>query len=179
MNKTIEAPLLINPATGKLDASRLRQLCLDLGAEDAGLVELERPALADQRDDIPWFFPVYVVAGSDAEAHVARRFPRKRTKQVSGGLRGRSIDRLLKGLRLVFQPGKAEGVNTVFHFTFTGTEQKQATIVIRDQKLRVEQGHVGTPDVHVTADSETWLGLGGEPRVTRNSLHATTLCRTP
>src|ERR1700730_11673070 len=40
-----------------LDAAWLRQLCLDCGADDAGLVEISRPALDDQRDDILHFFP--------------------------------------------------------------------------------------------------------------------------
>ena len=41
----------------KLDASWLRQLCLDCGADGAGLVEIERPALDEQRDDVLRFFP--------------------------------------------------------------------------------------------------------------------------
>ena len=40
-----------------LDAAWLRQLCLDSGADDAGLVEISRPALDDQRDDILQYFP--------------------------------------------------------------------------------------------------------------------------
>src|SRR5260370_25523985 len=40
-----------------LDAAWLRQLCLDCGADDAGLVEISRPALANQRDDILRSFP--------------------------------------------------------------------------------------------------------------------------
>src|SRR5947209_17780938 len=40
-----------------LDAAWLRQLCLDSGADDAGLVEVSRPALDDQRDDLRRFFP--------------------------------------------------------------------------------------------------------------------------
>ena len=32
----------------KLDAAWLRQLCLDCGADDAGLVEIARPAIDDQ-----------------------------------------------------------------------------------------------------------------------------------
>jgi len=35
-----------------LDAAWLRQLCLDSGAHDVGFVELERPALADERPHI-------------------------------------------------------------------------------------------------------------------------------
>ncbi len=40
-----------------LDAQRLRQLCIECGADDAGLVESERPALDDQRDVILKYFP--------------------------------------------------------------------------------------------------------------------------
>src|SRR5690348_1610871 len=41
-----------------LDAAWLRQLCLDCGADDAGLVEISRPALDNQRDDILRVFPL-------------------------------------------------------------------------------------------------------------------------
>src|SRR5437763_8661460 len=40
-----------------LDAACLRQLCLECGADDAGLVEISRPALDDQRADILRAFP--------------------------------------------------------------------------------------------------------------------------
>ena len=40
-----------------LDASWLRQLALDCGADDVGLVEISRPALDDQRADILRVFP--------------------------------------------------------------------------------------------------------------------------
>ena len=40
-----------------LDATWLRQLCLDCGADDAGLVEISRPALDNQRADILRSFP--------------------------------------------------------------------------------------------------------------------------
>jgi putative sterol carrier protein len=59
----------------------------------------------------------------------------------------------------VFQPGKSAGLKATYHFTFTGHEQRQATVVIKDQKMSVEQGHVGQPDLHVTADSQTWIGF--------------------
>src|SRR5690349_11098044 len=44
-------------APGPLEANWLRQLCRDAGADDVGLVEINRPALADQRADILRFFP--------------------------------------------------------------------------------------------------------------------------
>src|SRR5271166_4345688 len=107
---------------------------------------------------------VYVIAGSDAEEHVTRRFPHKKAKRVHNGLRPRSIQRFLSGLALTFQPGKAAGLQAVYHFSFTGKEQKQATIRIRDGTLQVQDGHQGKADLHVTADSETWLGLLAKER---------------
>jgi Fe-S-cluster-containing hydrogenase component 2 len=107
---------------------------------------------------------VYVVPGSDAEAHVARRFPQKTAKQVGNGLRARSIAMFLRGLSLTFQPGKAALLQAVYHFTFTGKEEKQATVTIRDGTLQVQDGHHGEAGLRVTADSETWLGFVAKER---------------
>src|SRR5437588_7308495 len=51
-----EHPVPADPPKS-LDAAWLRQLCLDCGADDAGLVEISRPALDNQRDDILRVFP--------------------------------------------------------------------------------------------------------------------------
>jgi hypothetical protein len=107
---------------------------------------------------------VYVLAESDAEAHVAKRFPAKRTKRVHNGLHPRSIDLFLRGLNLSFQRSRSAGLNAVFHFTFTGQEDRKATVTIREKTLRVEEGHHGTPDLHVGADSSTWLGFLAKER---------------
>src|SRR5436309_14615153 len=53
--KAAQAPAQSAPT--KLDADWLRQLCLDCGADDVGLVEISRPALDNQRDDILRYFP--------------------------------------------------------------------------------------------------------------------------
>jgi ferredoxin len=45
-----------NPSR-QLDAEWLRQLCLGAGADDVGFVEIDRPAIADQRRDILALFP--------------------------------------------------------------------------------------------------------------------------
>jgi alkyl sulfatase BDS1-like metallo-beta-lactamase superfamily hydrolase len=107
---------------------------------------------------------IYVVAGSDAEDHVARRFPHKKTKRVGNGLRPRTIGRFLSGLRLTFQRAKAAKLNSVYHFTFTGAEPKQATVTIREGTLQVQDGHQGIANLHVTADSQTWLGFLAKER---------------
>jgi epoxyqueuosine reductase QueG len=40
-----------------LDREWLRQVCLEAGADDAGLVEIDRPEIADQKTDIFWLLP--------------------------------------------------------------------------------------------------------------------------
>jgi ferredoxin len=102
---------------------------------------------------------VYVTPGSDAEAHVRRRFPNKKTKRVANGLVPDSVDTFLAGLRLTFQPGRAEGVRATYHFAFTGDETRAATVRIADGRLEVEDGLHGTADLRVTADARTWLRL--------------------
>jgi putative sterol carrier protein len=83
---------------------------------------------------------------------------------VDSGIRSTSIDGFLFGLKLLFQPGKAAGIQAVYHFTFTGKESKEATVSIRDGILKVEAGHQGEADLLVTADSETWLGFLAKER---------------
>jgi ferredoxin-NADP reductase/ferredoxin len=107
---------------------------------------------------------VYVVAGSDAEGHVKKRFKNKRVKQVGNALRPRTIRAFLDGLPHVFERNQSEGLDATYHFTFTGQEQRQATIVIRNKALQVEDGHVGVPSLRVTADTRTWLGFLAKER---------------
>jgi ferredoxin len=107
--------------------------------------------------------PVYVIPGSDAEAYVTRRFPHKRPRRVGGGRRPRSIRSFLFALPHLFQRHASAGLDAVYHFTFTGEEPAEATVVIRGETIRVEPGHAGRPDLHVRADGRTWLGfLAGE-----------------
>jgi len=101
---------------------------------------------------------VYVIPNSDAEEYVARRFPHKTAKRVSNGTAGQgSIRGFLRGLPLAFQRGKSEGLNATYHFVFTGKEEVKATVVIREKTLQVHGGHTGSPNLCVTADTETWL----------------------
>ena len=46
-----------SPKANIIDEEELRKLCLEVGADDVGFVELNWPELADQRDDILRFFP--------------------------------------------------------------------------------------------------------------------------
>jgi len=100
---------------------------------------------------------IYVVPGSDAEAHVRKKFPHKTIKDVGNGLRPRSVEGFLEALPIVFQRNQSVGLNATYHFTFTGEEECEGTVVIRDQTIQVQWGLVGAADMHVTADSQTWV----------------------
>ena len=69
--------------------------------------------------------------GSDAEAIAQRKFKNKTVKPVSNGLRPRSIAGLIDLMPYVFQPNQSRGLDATFHFTSTGAERREATIVIR------------------------------------------------
>jgi ferredoxin len=108
---------------------------------------------------------VYVVPNSDAEEYAARRFPNKHLKQVGNGLnRVRSIQSFLSGMPFTFQRNQSKGLDATYHFSFTGAEERRATVTIRDLKLEVIEGHVGKADIVVTADSRTWLGFLAKER---------------
>jgi len=108
---------------------------------------------------------VYVVPNSDAEEYVARRFPHKHARPVANGLnRVRSIPAFLNGLPLTFQRNRSKGLDATYQFTFTGSEEYRATIMISNQTLAVKDGHVGKADLQVTADSGTWLGFVAKER---------------
>ncbi len=107
--------------------------------------------------------PVYVVRGSDAEAHIQKRYPHKTVRHVRNSLRPRSIDALLQGMPLSFQRHAAGKLDAAYHFVFTGSEEVETTAVIRSGTLTIENGLHGRSNIKVTADAQTWLGfLAGE-----------------
>jgi len=102
---------------------------------------------------------VYVVPGSDAEDYVQRRFPHKTAKRISNGIRPGSVKSFIFAMPRVFQREQSDGLNATYHFTFTGSEEAKTTIVIKDKTIDVKDGHIGKPNLRVTADSLTWLGF--------------------
>lgn len=102
---------------------------------------------------------IYVIPGSDAESHAAKRFPHKQIKHVRNSLTPISITGFKYGLSLVFQRNQAKGFNATYHFLFTGQEFSQFTVTIANQACEVHDGLVGQPDLAVKADSKTWIGF--------------------
>jgi len=102
--------------------------------------------------------PVYVMPETDAKQYVEKKFPHKEVRLAGNTLRSRSLEGLFNGMSLVFQRGKAEGLDVCAHFVFEGREEGEMTVTIRDQKIDVARGLQGSPDVTVRADGDTWLG---------------------
>jgi Fe-S-cluster-containing hydrogenase component 2 len=104
--------------------------------------------------------PVYVITGSDAEAHVKRRFPHKRVRPARNTLQPRSVRGFFTGLPLGFQRNRATDLDATLHFRLHAESEAapvEATVVIRAQTLTVRDGLHETADVTVEADGATWL----------------------
>lgn len=100
---------------------------------------------------------VYVSKGTDAADHVARRFPHKTIRWVRPGALPTSVRDFLAGAPLSFQPGKANGLDAVYHFVFTGPQACEATMTVRNRRLAVREGLHGAANLKVTADGATWV----------------------
>lgn len=100
---------------------------------------------------------IYVVPGSDAETYVQKRFPHKSVKRVHNGIKPQSINGFLTGMRRIFQPGQAKGLNITYQFKFTGQEEREAIVTIKNQRVNVTDGTTKDADLVVTADSAAWL----------------------
>ncbi|MCF6283257.1 MAG: SCP2 sterol-binding domain-containing protein [Candidatus Polarisedimenticolaceae bacterium] len=100
---------------------------------------------------------IYVVPASDAESYVKRRFPLKKARAVGNGLRAGSISGFIMVLPRIFQRRQSKGIKAIYHFTFTGNEKVLATVTIKDETIKVIEGHIGKANLHVHADSKTWL----------------------
>ncbi len=102
---------------------------------------------------------VYVVAGSDAEAHVTKRFPHKKVRVVRSSLRPPSAVAFFRSMPLTFQRGPAKGWKARFHFELGGEDAARATVVIDDGALHVAHELVGEADVHVQCEGRVWLEI--------------------
>jgi Fe-S-cluster-containing hydrogenase component 2 len=88
---------------------------------------------------------LYVVKGSDAAEYAAKRFPHKKLRFVRSGLQVNSVESFLGGMRFVFQPGKAKGLNAVYHFIFSGAEARSVTVSIRNGRQMRAIGFASSP----------------------------------
>ena len=124
--------------------------------------------LKDKRESL------YVVRGSDAEAHARKRFPHKDLRYVGNSLRPSDLEGFVSGMPQVFQRGIAKKRDVRIHFEFSGAvhrsdpERPRAdadpavrllTVAIQGGKLEVLDGHVGKADTRVRAGAESWVAF--------------------
>ncbi len=108
---------------------------------------------------------VYAVRGSDAEAHVTKRFPHKRLRVIQSSLRPTNARAFFRALPLTFQRGPARGWRATFHFDLSGDQSIQATVRIDDGSLEVEEGRLtGDADVEVRAEGALWIDIVNKRR---------------
>jgi epoxyqueuosine reductase QueG len=105
--------------------------------------------------------PIYVIAGTRAEK-VAKKNQSKDVRYVRNTIRPTSVVSFLDGSRLFFNPERAKGLNVTLHFTFSGKENKSATIAVSECNLKVQEGHTGDANLHIRSDSETWVKILNE-----------------
>lgn len=106
---------------------------------------------------------VYVMAGSDGEAHLARRFPHKKARRAGTGIRAGTVASFLDALPLAFNRNQAKDFAATYHLSFTGREHREATVTIDHGTLDVKDGIRGDADLRLTADGQSWLSfLSGE-----------------
>lgn len=108
---------------------------------------------------------VYAVRGSDAEAHVKKRFPHKRLRVIQSSLRPTDARAFFRAIPLTFQRGPARGWSATFHFDLTGEQAIRATVRIDDGALEVREGALeGPADVEVRTDGGLWLDIVAKRR---------------
>jgi Fe-S-cluster-containing hydrogenase component 2 len=102
--------------------------------------------------------PVYVRKGTPAEK-AALRQGNKEIRHVRNPARPLSIQGFIRGLKLVFNPLKAEGESATFEFQFTGKEPANVTVVVKEGEVDTREELCPTADLRVVADSEAWLRI--------------------
>ncbi len=104
---------------------------------------------------------VYVIEGSDAQQHVAKRFRNKEARVVGSGLRPRDAKTFYQALPWLFQRDQSDGLDCVYHFTIIdkNKETHKATITIREKTLDVQDGLHGEPTIRLVASEAAWIGF--------------------
>jgi epoxyqueuosine reductase QueG len=102
---------------------------------------------------------IYVVPGTDAHAHVEKRFKHKQVRLMKSHLRPTSVAGFIRSMPLVFNRHKSTGLDLTYHFDFSGAEKLQATAIIRDKTVTVVDGFQGSADFTLIADSKAWLSF--------------------
>lgn len=100
---------------------------------------------------------VFVTKGSDAESAVITKFPNKKIKYVKSRIKYNTINGFLQSLQIGFQIDQSKDVDCIYHFEFTGNENRKSTVIIKNQRIQILPDFIDSPDLYIKADSEAWL----------------------
>jgi len=70
-----------------------------------------------------------------------------------------TIKDLMEKMPGAFLPEKAQGVNTVLQFNFTGDQASNWIITIKDGKCTAEEGIAENPNMSLTADGQDYIDV--------------------
>ena len=70
-----------------------------------------------------------------------------------------TVAELMEKMPGAFIPEKAQGVDSVIQFRFTGAEPGDWFAVIKDEKVAVERGTHSSPKMTLTADSQDYVKI--------------------
>lgn len=70
-----------------------------------------------------------------------------------------TIADLMSKMPGAFIPEKAQGLDVVLQFEFTGKEAGDWNAIIKDGAVKVEQGKHASPTMTLTADSDDYIAL--------------------
>ena len=68
-----------------------------------------------------------------------------------------TIQEVMKNHEKAFMPEKAEGVDAVIQFHFTGDQSGDWTLAIKDQKCTIKEGTVDNSTMALTADGQDYI----------------------
>ncbi len=70
-----------------------------------------------------------------------------------------TINDLMEKMPGAFLPEKAQGVDTVLQFNFTGDQESNWIITIKDGVCTAEQGVAENPNMALTADGQDYIDI--------------------
>lgn len=68
-------------------------------------------------------------------------------------------DSMLHVVPKSFVPEKAEGVDTVVQYKFTGSDTSEWYLIVKDKTLTIEQGVHPNPNMTMTFDADAYLKI--------------------
>ena len=70
-----------------------------------------------------------------------------------------TIQEVMKNHEKAFRPEKAEGVDVVIQFNFTGEQASDWIVTLGDGKCVVKEGVAETPNMTLSTDAQDYIGI--------------------